>query len=391
MREEVLGQIHTGHFGINKCRERASFSVWWPRISNDITQLVKNCTICEERQPTQRQEPLHTTTLPDRPFQHVAADLCEHKGQNYLVLIDYYSRYLEIFHLPRITALVVIGKMMNVFAHHGIPEVLVTDNGRQFISSEFKEFAKKWQFRHVTSSPYFPQSNGEAERAVREAKKILSQKDPFLALLAYRATPTTPTGVSPAQLLMGRCLRTTLPTLEETRQPCLADRESVRQCDAKSKTRNKLYYDRRHGVFPLPELRPGEVVLQKLPHDKEWNTPATVVRKCNPRSYIVENQFGSYRRNRWHLRPSSRCLQPRNLYPDLTANRHSASRSSQDDDAHLEPDIAPARASITDTTQSQPEPAQSPEVQEQPLCRPSAKYTRSGRLVKPPARYIEEN
>lgn len=113
----MLNRIHDGHLGITKCRERAQSTVWWPGINEDIKRRDSACQHCEERQPSQRREPLTPTQLPDRPFQKVAADICDFKGQQYLILIDYYSRYLEISHLPRITAEVVVGRMKNIFAH----------------------------------------------------------------------------------------------------------------------------------------------------------------------------------------------------------------------------------------------------------------------------------
>ena len=239
-----MNRIHEGHVGITRCRERASDSVWWPGLSSAITRIVQNCKFCEENQPTQKKEPLLATPLPDRPFQQVAADLFEFQGQQYLVLIDYFSRYLEISHLPRITTSVVIGNIKNIFAHHGIPELLVTDNGRQFVAAEFQTFADQWRFRHITSSPYFPQANAEAERAVREAKKILSQDDPFLALLAHRSTPSTATGCSPSELAMGRRLRSRLPTLPENLESQLQDKQKVMERDLKMKNANQLYFNK---------------------------------------------------------------------------------------------------------------------------------------------------
>ena len=116
----------------------------------------------------------------------VGADICESKGDQYLIVSDYFSRYIEIAHLKNATSFCVIQSMKNIFSRHGIPEKVVTDNGRQFVSSEFQNFADKWNFVHTTSSPYFPQSNGQAERAVQIAKRILQQEDSFLALLSYR-------------------------------------------------------------------------------------------------------------------------------------------------------------------------------------------------------------
>ncbi len=96
--------------------------------------------------------------------------------------------------------------------HHGVPETLVTDNGPQFSGHSFASFAASYGFVHVTSSPRFPQSNGEAERAVKMVKALLKKaNDPYLALFAYRATPLQ-NGYNPAQLLMGRRLQMTVYT-----------------------------------------------------------------------------------------------------------------------------------------------------------------------------------
>ena len=67
--------------------------------------------------------------------------------------------------------------MKNSFAYHGIPETVISDNGTEFISAEFKTFSVDWNFQHVTSRPHYPQSNGEAERAVKTAKELLKQDD----------------------------------------------------------------------------------------------------------------------------------------------------------------------------------------------------------------------
>jgi len=95
--------------------------------------------------------------------------------------------------------------MIPIFVRHGIPDVIVSDNGPQYSSHEFGEIVKTLNVKHITSSPHHPQGNGEAERVVKTAKRLLNgNSDPNLALLAYRLTPLSWCQLSPAQLLMGR-------------------------------------------------------------------------------------------------------------------------------------------------------------------------------------------
>ena len=187
-----------------------------------------------------------------------------------------------------------------MFSHWGIPDEVVSDNARQFTSSEFALFAKQYGFSHVTSSPYFAQSNGEAERPVQTAKKILKQSDPFLALMIYRATPHTATGYSPAELIMGRKIRTTLPVMAQNFIPKWPDTKRVESNDRKAKDKNVYHHDK--NSKPLSPLLPGDKVRIKTPTDNTWSPPATVVTQHDtPRSYIVSTPNATYRRNRAHL------------------------------------------------------------------------------------------
>ncbi len=134
----------------------------------------------QQAYPTQRATQDHTNAIQSMATDGV--DLCEQAGQRYLIVVDYHSRYIEIAHLTNMTRAQTIGKLKNMFAHWGIPDEVFTDNGTQFTSQEFRNFATTYGFTHTTSSPHFPQSNGEGERAVQTAEKILKQDDPFLAL-----------------------------------------------------------------------------------------------------------------------------------------------------------------------------------------------------------------
>ena len=106
--------------------------------------------------------------------------------------MDYYSRDIELSKVTNgVDAKETVARLKKMFVHQGIPDVLVTDNGPQFSAREFADFAEELQFSHVTFSLRYPQSNGEAERAVQTVKRILDKAtaDVDLAILMYSNTP----------------------------------------------------------------------------------------------------------------------------------------------------------------------------------------------------------
>ena len=154
-----------------------------------------------------------SSPLPNHPWEKVASDLVELNGKTYLLVADYFSCYLEVQTLTTATSASVIRALKAIFLRHGIPAVLMSDNGPLYSSQEMKDFPNQYNFKHVTSSPHYPQSNGMAERMVKTAKSLLEKSaDPYLALLAYRTTPLPWYGLSPAQLAMGTPVRTDIPT-----------------------------------------------------------------------------------------------------------------------------------------------------------------------------------
>ena len=144
--------------------------------------------------------------------------------KNYLILVDYYSGFIELNLMHTTTSQQVITHLKSQFARHGIPDKLITDNSPQFSSDIFKQFAKDYCFQHCTASPHYPQSNGMAEKVVQTVKNllkkaVLDKRDPYLALLEYRNTPVSDVIGSPAQRLMGRRTKTLLPTSNKLLQP----------------------------------------------------------------------------------------------------------------------------------------------------------------------------
>lgn len=130
-------------------------------------------------------------------------DILKKRSKWYLVVVDYYSKYVELSHLPKLDTQTLIQRLEVIFARHGVPETVFTDNGTHLTSAEMRKFAENWDFEIVTRSPSYPQTNGLAEAAVKIVKRALDASSPNLALLLHRATPTS-LGYSPAQMLMNR-------------------------------------------------------------------------------------------------------------------------------------------------------------------------------------------
>ena len=169
---------------------------------------------------------LHPWEFAKGPWQRIHADFAGPvKGFYYLVVIDSYSKWIEIEKMKEITSSRTITVMKKLFACWGIPLQLVTDNGTQFVSAEFQGFLKQHGVKHYTTAPYKPSSNGAAERAVGSLKSFLrtSGEDITEFLMAYRNTPQQTTGQTPSELIMGRTVRTRLDLLKPSLQ------ESVRQ------------------------------------------------------------------------------------------------------------------------------------------------------------------
>ena len=236
------------------------------------------------------------TEFPERPWSRVGADFFFHKGSTYLLMIDYYSRDVEICQVTKkVDTGETISKMQKAFSRQGIPDILFSDNGPQFSSCEFKQFAKGYGFEHITSSPRYPQSNGEVERAVQTLKAILNKtNDEYLGLLSYRNTPLK-NGYSPAQLNMGRRLKSRVPCHPDELKPRTPDADLVRKKEKEYRKQMQVNYDRRHkATKEADELSPG---------DRAWLPDLRVEGKVlgrapGPRSYIISTPTGLVRRNR---------------------------------------------------------------------------------------------
>ena len=283
----------------------------------------------------------------------------------YLVVVDYYFRWVEYRKLTSSTSEHTIEVLKEVFATHGIPDLILTDNGPQFSAESFARFAQSYGFTHTTSSPRFPQANGEAERAVRILKEILRKnEDPHLALLTQRTTPLL-NGLSPSQLLMGRRLRTRLQVIPSTLMPGVTGRDlhNAKARGAVQRAKQQQQFNSRHRAKDPTPLQPGDNVWVR-----DQDRYGTMVEPApQPRSYLVQTPKGLIRRNRYALVTTETRQQIQRDDPTPT--------STTPDEA----EDLPTSPSQSTTPPSSPRPniAQSPGVTR----------TRSGRVVNPPSRF----
>ncbi|UYV69068.1 K02A2.6-like [Cordylochernes scorpioides] len=296
IRKDILNRIHLGHQGVTKCRARAKDHVWWPGISHEIQDMVKTCEKCIDNQPL-KHEPLIPNDFPERPWQKVGMDLFHYEGSEYLVVVDYFSRFIEVVRLTKLSSEAVVDHCKAIFARHGI---VISDNGPQFrpsTTSAFTKFASEVGFRHITSSPKHPQSNDQAEAAVKIVKNLMkNNKDPVLARMEYRARPLA-NGLSPAELLFGRIIRTVVPCTSSSLTPKTVDQSKLRGEEEQRKMAHKTAFDKRHAATKKAELIAGE-------------------KTSAPRSYIVETPVGTYRRNSLLLASSQQQVDPSGTSPD---------------------------------------------------------------------------
>ena len=295
---EVISQLHRSHLGLASVLRLARQTVFWVGMSSTLREVVLRCPVCLAHRPEQPSEPLSPHAVPERPWQKVGADLFEFRGATYLVLIDYFSNFVEVDSLSSLSTSQVVRCLSSQFARYGVPEVLISDNGPQFASEEFRTFARRLDIEHRTSSPAYPQSNGKAENAVRTVKTLWKKawaagENPQWALLAWRNAPSEATGVSPAQLMFGRPCRTFLPVTRSTLTPEIPSQ--VRVSMENAKRRQAGYYNR--GTRSLAPLVSGQTIRMRLPGQSVWSR-GVCVKPLAHRSYLVKVNGTFYRRNK---------------------------------------------------------------------------------------------
>eukprot|EP00731_Ephydatia_muelleri_P032647 Em0024g191a len=289
LRHKLLEELHQGHIGISRMKALARSYIWWPELDKDIEDLAASCDQCKRVASMPELAPRHPWQYPSAPWDRVHVDFGEWNKRHFLVMVDAYSKWPEVRVMSSTTSQYTIEVMQDIFATHGFPRILVSDNGPQFTSKEFSEYLAHNRVLHRRSAPYHPSTNGLAENMVKNVKQWLSKQNWDVRvgvslsefLRTYRNVPHSTTGRSPAQIVFGRALRTRLSFV----LPCMSER-----------VREQL--QPQEGL-PVPRLFiPGARVWIRdfRPNAPYKWMPGTILSTVGPLHYTVSTQGGSQRK-----------------------------------------------------------------------------------------------
>lgn len=289
LQQKVLKLLHAPHAGIVQTKAYARGYVWWAGMDQEIERVVAECEECQAVRNNPPKDP-RMWVVPDKPWSRVHVDFAgPFQGKTFLLLIDTYSKWLEAEIVPSMNSDTIIKTMRRMFASQGLPDVLISDNGRTFTSEEFNLFLKKNGIRHLYTPPYHPASNGQIERAVQTFKNKLKKLancsiswSEKLAKTLYflRTVPNSCTNKTPAEMLNGRKYRTAVSALHPDSAPSRAheqlERAAQRPC--------------------ARAFQPGQPVLVRMYNGGSKWQKATVEEIEGPSTYRVRTEDGELHR-----------------------------------------------------------------------------------------------
>lgn len=290
LRQKLLQDLHQGHPGMCRMKALARSYLWWPCLDKDIEKTVQQCSACQAVRQLPAEAPLHCWRWPTRVWQQLHVDFCEKDKQFFMVLVDSHSKWLEVVPMTTTTSAKTIEVLRSIFASYRLPEEVVSDNGPQFTSSEFKQFLRGNGIKQTLVPAYHPASNGASERSVQTVKsalmkQVLADKGSVTLqhslanfLLMYRSTPHTVTGVSPAELFLKRQLRTRFSLLKPSLAETIVEKQNT-QKRYHDKERNKLRVLSESDQVRVKNFREGKA---------KW-IRGTVVKRLGPVSYLIND------------------------------------------------------------------------------------------------------
>ena len=261
LQPSILAELHRGHPGMTAMAERARCTFYWPKIQAQIYERVQLCPTCQAHRPTPSKVPAAPPPQPLGPGDILCTDHFELEGKDYLAFYDLFSQYPFLLSVPNKGTTAYLTCLRSVCEVSGVPRQLCSDGGGAFTAAESVRFYAEYGIDHRVSSPRYPQSNGAAESAVKYLKHLKATcgtvDELFRAILYARNTPKPGMPCSPAQIFLGRNLRTPLqPRVRQNVIPW----PTVALHRQKAFQRAHDYYDRTaHPAVPM--FVPGQQVL----------------------------------------------------------------------------------------------------------------------------------
>ncbi len=334
--KELHGGVATGHLGVKKTMAKVRARFYWCGMAADIRSIIRQCNVCAKRKsPAKTKKAPLQQHIVGAPMERVALDIMgplpeTPNGNKYILVVgDYLTKWMEVYPVPDQTAETVAKKFVNEYVcRFGVPEVLHSNQGRNFESRVFAEMCDILGIEKTRTCPYNPKSDGMVERFNRtlitmvammiepnKRQRDWDEKLP-LATIAYRATPQESTGESPNMLMLGRELRlpidltTEMPGDDEddigaveTDYACelrlrmRAAQGRARKCLKQSVRRQKAHYDRR---TIQDKLQPGNFVWLHNPAKRKGLSPKLQCRWEGP--YLITHKLSDilYRIQRSH-------------------------------------------------------------------------------------------
>ena len=225
LQTKVITMLHQSHRGVVRMKTMARLYVWWPNIEARVEACCKACNVCAvtASAPTANLSPW---PLPDEPWDRIHVDFAgPFLGNMWMLVMDAYSKWPIVVRMSKYPTTETTIMALNIlFTTWGFQKSLVSDNGPQFGSKQFEDWCRLNGIVHLTSAPFHPPSNGEAERLVGVFKTAMQRsvgeegkerdKATMGFLREYRSTPNCATGRTPAELMIGRQVRTPLSLLQ---------------------------------------------------------------------------------------------------------------------------------------------------------------------------------
>ena len=319
----VLKEMHDhfGHFGIRKTYSLIKRYYYWPKMIKHIQKHVDSCTLCRREKMQADKYELQTTEIPNRAFGKVSIDLIvdlpvsHHGNKHILVMVDHLTSWPIATAIPDKEAITVANTIhRDLILQHGAPEILLSDNGKEFSNDTLAYVCQEYGINQHFTSPYTPRSNGKTEnfnKFLKASIRKLCQEDNsawdqvlYQILFAYRCCPHTSTGEPPYTLLYFRDPPLAIHKLIQPMESYKGDNDLGKQIEQsrvtlttaakmleKMRENQKRHYKNRKSThtFKIGDL----VLLRKHNKDKlelKWEPNYRIIKFPSQWSAVVENQ-----------------------------------------------------------------------------------------------------